>query len=102
MTAQTRLLEEELDEAKRIQNYRVEAEVCFALAQLWEREHDYQRAKDYACESLRAIRLCPSETLEDVASARLDVGGIPLPDLFHEGVVQSRLAHLLGEDSTFR
>jgi hypothetical protein len=37
----------------------------------------------------------PSATLDDVASDRLEVGGVPIPERFHDGVVRARLADLL-------
>lgn len=32
-----------------------------------------------------------------MATTRQEVGGVPLPDLFHDGVVRSRLEGLLNE-----
>jgi hypothetical protein len=39
--------------------------------------------------------MLPSETIEDVISPRQTVGGVPLPDYFHDDVVRWRLAPLL-------
>jgi hypothetical protein len=35
--------------------------------------------------------------LDDVAMARTTVGGVPMPERFHNGVVRARLADLLDE-----
>ena len=52
-------------------------------------------ARKYAHECLLLAIGLPSRTLDDVTSDRQSVGGVPLPDHFHDGVVRQRLADLL-------
>ena len=52
-------------------------------------------ARKYAGECLRLVEALPSATLEDMASSRLNVGGVPLPERFHDGAVRDRLADLV-------
>jgi hypothetical protein len=52
-------------------------------------------ASRYAGERLTLAQSLPSTSLDDVASARLNVGGVALPERFHDGVVRVRLADLL-------
>ncbi|MFC5100202.1 hypothetical protein [Kibdelosporangium philippinense] len=47
---------------------------------------------------MRSIELLdelPADTVEQVASTRMSVGGVDLPELLHSGVVRERLADLL-------
>jgi hypothetical protein len=57
-------------------------------------DHDGRRA-GYAKESLRYAKRLPSSSLDDVTSTRTSLGGVPMPEIFHDGVVRSRLSDLL-------
>ena len=46
-------------------------------------------------ECLELAERLPAKTLDDVISTKISVGGVPLPEHFHDGVVRSRLADLL-------
>ena len=52
--------------------------------------------RQYARESLRLAERLPDSSLEDVASTRLTLGGVAMPERFHDGVVRNRLRDLLG------
>jgi hypothetical protein len=49
----------------------------------------------WATHAIHLLEELPSETLEQVASTRMSVGGVPLPELLHAGVVRERLADVL-------
>jgi hypothetical protein len=69
--------------AFRYRDHDVEGERRFDLAQLWAR---------------RAIRLLdelPADTVQDVVSTRQSLGGVPIPELLHSGVVRERLSDVL-------
>lgn len=86
---------EEFEQARRSGADRATAEVAYALAFRMMDAGNYEEARRYARESLAAAeRLSPS-TVDDVATTRLEVGGVPLPDYFHDGVVRARLGGLL-------
>lgn len=82
-------------------NRRAAAETAYALA--WRYRTEYVRtdrpqvevAKEWAQRSIELFETLPSDTLEQVASTRQAVGGVPLPDLLHADVVRDRLADLL-------
>ena len=52
-------------------------------------------ARRFAGECLELAERLPANTLDDVVSTKTSVGGVPLPEHFHDGVVRSRLADLL-------
>jgi hypothetical protein len=74
---------------------RAAAEYAYVLAIRLRAEGDRGEAKRYAMESLRLAERLSSSSLEDVSSTRLTLGGVPLPERFHDGVVRSRLRDLL-------
>ncbi|GIE87886.1 hypothetical protein [Actinoplanes regularis] len=75
---------------------RAAAEYAYAIAlRSKDTKGGLDQAREYARRSLRHAGRLPSKTLDDVSSARLSVGGVPIPELFHDGVVRSRLADLL-------
>ena len=89
----------ENEQAKLNQDQRAVAETAYALAMRYREDGDFATAQYYAVEALEAARLLPSTAIEDVVSERREVGGVPIPDLFHDGVVKSRLEGLLPEYS---
>ncbi|MGW6195395.1 hypothetical protein ACWF0M_04520 [Kribbella sp. NPDC055110] len=68
------------------------AQAAFAAAL---RAESTRQAQLFAAVSLAAAERAPSATLDDVTSPRASIGGISIPDYFHDGVVRRRLAHLL-------
>lgn len=88
-------LVDEFEAAGRHGDQRAQAEVAFALAIQADRLGLTDVARSYARRCLDLAEALPANTLDDVASGRQTVGGVALPDLFHDGVVRSRLASLL-------
>lgn len=81
-------------------NKRAAAETAYALACRYRnKDVDGQRRFDIAKTwALRAIELLddlPSDKVEEVTSTRLEVGGVPIPNLLHSDVVRNRLGDLL-------
>jgi hypothetical protein len=88
---------DEYEQAKASGHDRVLAETAYALAIRTRDAGEFEKAQEYAREALSAAERLPSSTLDDVTTSRQEVGGVPLPDLFHDGVVRSRLEGLLNE-----
>jgi hypothetical protein len=76
-------------------DFRAAAEYAYALAVRLREIGLIDEACRFARECLRLTETLPSETVEDVTSARQSVGGVPLPEYFHDDVVRWRLAPLL-------
>jgi hypothetical protein len=90
-------LKRQYDEERFYQDDRAAAEYAYALAVRLREIGHVEEARKYAGECLRLAEALPSATLDDVASGRLSVGGVALPERFHDGVVRSRLADLLDD-----
>lgn len=88
-------LRKQYDEERLYQDDRAAAEYAYALAVRLRESGELAEARRYASECLALAETLPSTSLDDVASGRLDVGGVPLPERFHDGVVRVRLADLL-------
>lgn len=88
-------LRKQYDEERFYQDGRAAAEYAFALAVRLREAGQLDEARRYARECLALAEALPSRSLDDVSSERQSVGGVPLPDHFHDGVVRSRLADLL-------
>jgi hypothetical protein len=79
---------------------RAAAETAYALAFRY-RDEDvegrrrFDLAKVWATRAVELLEGLPSETVADVASTRMSVGGVPLPELLHAGVARERLADVL-------
>jgi len=81
-------------------DHRAAAETAYALASRYRSEDvDGQRrfdlAKRWATQAIDLLDALPSATIDQVASTRQSVGGVPIPDLLHSGVVRERLADVL-------
>jgi hypothetical protein len=76
---------------------RAAAEYAYALAVRLREAGRLDEARDYARECLRLAESLPSSTLNDVAATRMTVGGVPMPERFHDDVVRARLADLLDD-----
>jgi hypothetical protein len=88
-------LRKQYEEERFYQDDRAAAEYAYALAVRLRDAGELAEARRYAGECLTLAQSLPSTSLDDVASARLSVGGVALPELFHDGVVRVRLADLL-------
>jgi hypothetical protein len=88
-------LRRQYDEERLYQDDRAAAEYAYALAVRLREAGNPDEAREYARECLRLTASLPSATLGDVSSTRLSVGGVPMPERFHDGVVRTRLADLL-------
>jgi hypothetical protein len=74
---------------------RAAAKYAFALAIRFRDVGQFEEARQYARRSLHYAERAASNTLDDVTSDELSIGGVPMPERFHDGVVRSRLAGLL-------
>jgi hypothetical protein len=74
---------------------RAAAQLAFALAVRLRSDGQTDEAKRYAKRSLQHAERLPSSSLDDVSTERASIGGVPLPELFHDGVVRARLSDLL-------
>jgi hypothetical protein len=79
---------------------RAAAETAYALAFHYrDRDIDggrrFDLAKLWAQRAIGLLDDLPADTVADVASTRQSVGGVPIPDLLHGGVVRERLGDVL-------
>jgi hypothetical protein len=88
-------LRKQYEEERFYQDDRAAAEYAYALAVRLRDVGELDEARRYAGECLTLAESLSSSTLDDVASTRLNVGGVPIPERFHDGVVRVRLADLL-------
>lgn len=76
------------------------AETAYALAFRYRNEdvqgqRRFDLARKWATRSIELLDSLPSATLTDVASTRVCVGGVEVPDLLHTDVVRERLGDVL-------
>ena len=81
-------------------NKRVAAEIAYALAFRYRNEdvagvRHFDIAKAWANRAIDLLESLPSNTLDEVVSTRASIGGVPLPELMHAGVVRERLNDVL-------
>jgi hypothetical protein len=81
-------------------NKRAAAETAYALAFRYRNEdvsamRRFDLAKIWAQRAIDLLDTLPSDTIGDVASTRISVGGVPLPELLHSGVIRERLNDVL-------
>lgn len=88
-------LRKQYEEERFYQDDRAAAEYAYALAVRLREAGELDEARRYAGECLTLAESLPSNTIDDVASSRLSIGGVPMPERFHDGVVRVRLADLL-------
>lgn len=96
--AHTESIEElvaEFERRRDVGDDRSAAEYTYVIVERLRAEGRIVEARSYAEECLAIARRLPSETLEDVAVGKLSLGGIPLPEKFHDGVVQAKFGGLL-------
>lgn len=70
------------------------AETAFALATRSRDIGDWAKSREWAKQCLTLLASFPDETEGDVATKRVSVGGVPLPNYLHEGVVRDRFGNL--------
>lgn len=84
------------------------AETAFALACRFRTEFvacdqpPFETARKWALRSIELLDGLPSDRIAQVASTRLSVGGVDLPDLLHADVVRDRLIDLLRAQPTIK
>jgi len=83
-----------------VMNKRAAAETAYALAFRYRNEdvggrRRFDLAKIWATRSIELLDLLPSDKIGEMSSTRQLVGGIPIPDLLHTGVVRQRLGDVL-------
>lgn len=66
------------------------AESAYALALVHREAGDWPASRQWAQQCLRLLEDYPSDTLEDVATRRTNVGGVQLPTYLHDGVIRAR------------
>jgi hypothetical protein len=88
-------LRRQYEEEVYYQDDRAAAEYAYVLAVRLREAGELDEARRYARECLRLVETLPSATLDDVATSRATVGGVPMPERFHDGVVRARLTDLL-------
>lgn len=87
-------------EAETVTDKRAAAETAYALAFRYRNEdvngtRRFDTASEWAMRAIALLDCLPSDSLEDVASTRTSVGGVPIPGLLHSGVVRERLGDVL-------
>jgi hypothetical protein len=88
-------LERQYEEECYFGDDRAAAEYAYAIAIRLREDGRPCDAQRYAAACLRHAQSLPSRSLDDVTTARIALGGIPMPERFHDGVVRFRLAALL-------
>ncbi|GAB3944840.1 hypothetical protein [Micromonospora vulcania] len=88
-------LRAQFEQERFYQDNRAAAESAYALAVRLRAANRLDEACSYARTCLQLAEQLPSTTLEDVVTTRQAVGGVHLPEYFHDGVVRARLADLL-------
>jgi hypothetical protein len=81
-------------------NKRAAAETAYALAFRYRGEdvegvRRFDIAGVWARRAIALLETLPSDTLDQVASTRSAVAGIPIPDLLHSRMVRERLADVV-------
>jgi hypothetical protein len=79
---------------------RAAAETAYALAFRYRNEdvggtRRFDIARIWATRAVDLLDAIPSDTIDQIASSRQSVGGIPIPELLHSGVVRERLNDVL-------
>ncbi|MEV4447269.1 MULTISPECIES: hypothetical protein [Streptomyces] len=85
----------EFERRRNIGDDRGSAEYSYVIVERLRSEGRLAEARGYAEECLKISQRLPSDTLEAVSVDKLSLGGVPLPEKFHDGVVQMKFAGLL-------
>ncbi|HEX5121512.1 MAG TPA: hypothetical protein VFW65_40540 [Pseudonocardiaceae bacterium] len=83
-------------------NKRAAAETAYALAVRYRGEdvngtRRFDIAGIWARRAIELLDSLPSDTIDQVASTRWMVSGVPIPDLLHSRVVRQRLADIVAQ-----
>ncbi|MEV4561251.1 hypothetical protein AB0K51_30275 [Kitasatospora sp. NPDC049285] len=70
------------------------AETAFALALLLRDAGEWDTSRPWVKQCLDLLEGFPADSLEQVATKRTSIGGVPLPNYLHEGVVRERFGEL--------
>ena len=73
------------------------AEYAFAIAMNCARQTDRISFEVWARMCLELLKQCDTETLEAAACLHAEIGGVLIPELFHEGTVRQRFAAAAAE-----
>lgn len=76
------------------ENPREAAEMAYALAELYLKEGNTEKATQFGKESIRLFNQCKTDTQEDCAAIHTNLGGVLIPELIHQDVVRNRLKGL--------
>jgi len=88
------VLEESMTSLKE-EDPRNAAEYAYALAALYHRDGDRDKALHFGHESILLFGKCEMQTLEDCAARNTVIEGIAIPSIIHEEVVRERLQPLV-------
>jgi hypothetical protein len=69
-------------------------ETAYALALRLRDAGEWDTSREWVKQCLHLLEGFPSDTLDQVATRRTSVGGVPLPNYLHEGVVRERFGEL--------
>lgn len=86
-------LERNLNELKN-ENPREAAEFAYALAELYFKEGNTEKATHFGRESIRLFDQCKMDTQEECAAIHTKLNGVLLPEIIHQDVVRNRLKAL--------
>ena len=70
------------------------AETSYALALLLRDSGEWDGSRAWVAKCLELLEGLPTDSLDEVTPRRHTVGGIPLPNYLHEGVVRERFGVL--------
>lgn len=76
------------------ENPREAAEIAYALAELYLKEGNTEKATQFGKESIRLFDQCKMDTQEDCAAIHTELNGIMIHGLIHQDVVRNRLKAL--------
>ncbi|WP_042419681.1 hypothetical protein [Streptacidiphilus anmyonensis] len=69
-------------------------ETAYALATLLRDAGEWDQSRTWVTQCLDLLGTQPTDELEQVVPRRQSVGGVPLPNYLHEGVVRERFGEL--------
>ena len=97
VTARPDELIREYDAAVLAEDHHRATEYAYALTMLYRWRADIQNAEKYARKCLDHAEAMSVDTLDDVTTSQLTIGGIDIPERLHDGVIRARFGHLLME-----
>ncbi|AXI78960.1 hypothetical protein [Peterkaempfera bronchialis] len=98
MTDQTRLASagelESVFQRELVTDRWAAAETAYALALRHRDGGDWPKSREWVQQCLQLLEGFPDETEDQVATTRVAVGGVPLPNYLHAGVIRERFGDL--------